>query len=529
MANETRVNLKHLLEDLRDAYTSPVEEVIITELIANALDSGASSIALSCDAAGRAVRCTDDGQGMNRAQLRNYHNIAASTKERGFGIGFAGVGAKLSLLVASSVVTESRGKYGTRAAASWYLHNAYRAPWKFVPFSGAVATSRGTAVTIRLKDGADTLLDPAFLERTVKRHFYPLIVEHAGLRKVMGTLYKKPVTIAVNGKAVTERVENTHDFLVRGKNSRATIGAGFIERAQVDRNFWNRFLGKRGERLHDAGLKISTYGKVIKGGWEWLGISPKNPELVSGIVEIPELSRILTTNKADFMTDTVSMRKYYQLRKAVQSAVQPLLRELGESREGDQESHTPVAWKPLTRDIENALSSLSRQFPELESIVGARRVAIAAGESGAAEKHAHENDEDPIMQTDPSDADAERGDENDAGDTGNPPNADIPLVPDAKGDRLKRVKRPKFSILFDPFQDAERHLLGRLADEVVHINTRHPAWETAQSLHLDQYHVVVTVGLLLAQELRGSEEVGEFMNAFLGAWGAASRKAGRLF
>src|SRR3989338_4256196 len=109
MTNETRVNLKHLLEDLRDAYASPVEEVIVTELIANALDSGASRIRLETDADVRTFLCIDNGEGMNRAALRSYHNIAASTKERGEGIGFAGVGAKLSLLVAEKVVTESRG------------------------------------------------------------------------------------------------------------------------------------------------------------------------------------------------------------------------------------------------------------------------------------------------------------------------------------------------------------------------------------------------------------------------------------
>ena len=38
---ETRVDLQHLLEDLRDAYTGALEETILTEITANALDSGA--------------------------------------------------------------------------------------------------------------------------------------------------------------------------------------------------------------------------------------------------------------------------------------------------------------------------------------------------------------------------------------------------------------------------------------------------------------------------------------------------------
>jgi hypothetical protein len=43
---ETRVDLQHLLEDLRDAYTGAIEETILTEVVANALDSGATRIRL---------------------------------------------------------------------------------------------------------------------------------------------------------------------------------------------------------------------------------------------------------------------------------------------------------------------------------------------------------------------------------------------------------------------------------------------------------------------------------------------------
>ena len=41
---ETRVDLEHLLEDLRDAYPSSLEETILTEIIANSLDSRANQI-----------------------------------------------------------------------------------------------------------------------------------------------------------------------------------------------------------------------------------------------------------------------------------------------------------------------------------------------------------------------------------------------------------------------------------------------------------------------------------------------------
>jgi HSP90 family molecular chaperone len=117
---ETRVDLQHLLEDLRDAYTGALEETILTEMAANALDSGATRVSLTPSAANATLTVVDDGRGMQRRDLARYHDIAASTKSRGEGIGFAGVGIKLGLLVAREVVTETR-RGATHVATVWRL------------------------------------------------------------------------------------------------------------------------------------------------------------------------------------------------------------------------------------------------------------------------------------------------------------------------------------------------------------------------------------------------------------------------
>ena len=104
---ETRVNLKHLLEDNRDSYPFPLEEAIVTELIGNALDSGAARIEFTPDRQQNSLTFVDNRGGMLPQQLEQYHNIAATTKTRGKGIGFAGLGAKLALLI-GEVVTETK-------------------------------------------------------------------------------------------------------------------------------------------------------------------------------------------------------------------------------------------------------------------------------------------------------------------------------------------------------------------------------------------------------------------------------------
>jgi Histidine kinase-, DNA gyrase B-, and HSP90-like ATPase len=105
---QTRVDLLHLLEDLRDAYPGDLEETILTEIVANSLDSGARHLRVLTDPVDRTLVVVDDGRGMGRRELSRYHDVAASTKERGEGIGFAGVGIKLGLLVAEEVLTETR-------------------------------------------------------------------------------------------------------------------------------------------------------------------------------------------------------------------------------------------------------------------------------------------------------------------------------------------------------------------------------------------------------------------------------------
>src|SRR5437870_7985574 len=143
---ETRVDLLHLLEDLRDAYPGSTEETILTEIFANSLDSGATTIAIATDPTAPALTIVDDADGMKRRELARYHDIAASAKARGAGIGFAGVGIKIALLVCSEVTTETRrGKL--HVASSWRLASPHKAPWRCVAPDGKVA-ARGTAVRL---------------------------------------------------------------------------------------------------------------------------------------------------------------------------------------------------------------------------------------------------------------------------------------------------------------------------------------------------------------------------------------------
>lgn len=521
MPNETRVNLKHLLEDLRDAYAAPIEEVIVTELIANALDGGAHIVRLETVPEARLFRCVDDGGGMNRVALRNYHNIAASTKERGEGIGFAGVGAKLSLLVAQHVITESRGKNGAHAAAEWYLKDAYKAPWKFVSFSGLIKKGRGTAVSLILKQGNNALLDEVFLTQTVQRHFYPIVSSEELIGKVMRTCYKKPIEVFVNGNVVEVGAvgKSSHAFSIYQGRHRKVIGAGFIEKAVIDQTFWQKMFGTDSERPGESGLRISTYGKVIRGGWEWLGLPIKHPELLSGVVEIPSLSSILTTNKSDFLSDRASLKKYYDVRKSVQRAVLPILRELGEAEEHKEAVKTSAAWKPLAHDIEGALSKMTESFPELEALIGEHWRRQAARTADVNRHRATGEKETDILPRGEV-ASAQKRESSSVRE---------PLTEDKGGEKTKRTKQPGLEIAFEDFDVGDVAHLGRLVEERVVVNTAHPAWKRAEALGQEPYHVLLVVALTLGEYLQSSEGIPAFVSTFLKSWSEAAESSGRLF
>jgi len=164
---QTRVDLQHLLEDLRDAYPDAIEETILSEVVANALDSGGASIRVLTDPTEKTLVVVDDGSGMSRRELARYHDLAASTKTRGEGIGFAGVGIKLGLLVAEAVLTETR-RGPVHVASRWHLASRHKAPWRWVEPPGWVG-ERGTAVGLRLRNPLSPLLDAGYLEGCLRR------------------------------------------------------------------------------------------------------------------------------------------------------------------------------------------------------------------------------------------------------------------------------------------------------------------------------------------------------------------------
>lgn len=511
---ETRVDLLHLLEDLRDAYPGAIEETILTEIIANALDSGADLIRLAPDPASASIAIVDNGSGMPRRDLRRYHDLAASTKARGQGIGFAGVGIKLALLACREVVTETRrGK--VHVATSWQLASRHRAPWKWTAPPGLVA-ERGTAVRLHLADPLSPLTDRGYLEAAVRRHYQPLL--DPACDEILSPLYPRGIVFELNGETLRKQActaSETAPIAIRTGRKRKPSAAGYLFREPVSLPEDQR------------GIAISTYGKIIKRGWDWPGVSPNAPDRIGGLIEVPPLAASLTLNKGDFIRTGARGAAYLAFRKAIQEAVVRQLAAWGDSRE-QPDAARPRTLRTLERDLERVLLELSDGFPLLASLVEHRRDGQKRLPLGPKSPAGDRAGFGPGISEMPSALPEGEAPETPPGPAGQPqaapaePPAERPVADTAAPVGERRQRRPARLGLTVQFEERPGDPeLGRLLESTVFINRAHPACQRAAASRSEGYHIALTVALALAP--LAVEPAGEhaFVTAFLSRWGEA--------
>ena len=518
---ETRVDLLHLLEDLRDAYPGSTEETILTEIVANALDSGATTITITTDTAAPALTIVDDGDGMRRRELARYHDLAASTKVRGAGIGFAGVGIKIALLVCAEVVTETR-RAKHHVASAWHLGSRQKAPWRWVPPPGLVVV-HGTAVRLTPTNVLSPLLDPGFIEGAIQRNFQPLL--DPALAEIFSAHYPRGVAFVLNGRRLEQhgwRATESAPVAIRMARRRKPVGVGYLIRdvAPLPEDF--------------RGVAVSTFGKVIKRGWDWLGVAPSVPERLGGLIEVPALAECLTLNKADFIRAGARGATYLAYRKAIQEAVSRQLALWGDADEADERTRRRAA-RPVERDLETVLADLAGDFPLLASLVeqrtgGQRRLPVASaaavrGHDAGALFEVHE----PATVTGepPEVADAEPVARPSGPSITGAPAPELATGHLATSPRTRRPARYGLAIQFEERPDDPEP--GRLVESTVLVNEAHPAYRRAVASRSEGYHVALSVALALAPLAVDPAKEHAFITAFLTSWGAAlgRRRAGR--
>ncbi len=244
----------------------------------------------------------------------------------------------------------------------------HRAPWRWIPPPGLV-TGRGTAVRLRIDNPLSPLLDPGFVEASIRRHYQPLL--DPALTDILSTRYPQGIRFAINGEPLHAQgwmAAETAPIAVRVARKRKPSAAGYLVRDRLPLPEEQR------------GVAISTFGKVIRRGWDWLGITTSAAAHVGGLIEAPALAECLTLNKADFIRAGARAATWLLYRKAIQEAVSRQLAAWGDVHDAGEQNRRRAA-RPVERDLETVLLDLADRFPLLASLVekhvgGQRRLLV---------------------------------------------------------------------------------------------------------------------------------------------------------
>jgi hypothetical protein len=389
---------------------------------------------------------------------------------------------------------------------------------------------RGTAVSLRVSNPLSPLLDPGFIEGTLRRHyqallepmFEPLLREH----------YPHGARFEVNERVLEPEVhaasrpgsDGLAPLEVRLARKRKPSAVGYLVRETMPLPEDRR------------GLAISTLGKVIKRGWDWIGLSPTTPEQVGGFIEVPALAGCLTLNKADFIRSGPRGAIYLAYRKAIQEVVAQQLASWGDARGAVEEARRRVT-RPVERDLERVLVDLADDFPLLASLVerregGQRRLPIGRGEQDArglvttALSGIRE-----VAQTAAQAGESQSLPAAGAVAEGSPRSATSIETPPGGSATLQGLGGPRrparygLAIQFESRPDEPE--LGRLVESTVWVNEAHPAYRRAAASRSEGYHLALAVAMALAPLAVEPDQERAFVNLFLASWGGALEEVGK--
>ena len=462
--HESSVNYQNLIRNLADMYPFEVAEVVVVELVANSLDAGATNISIDHNPNDKVLIVADNGKGMSGTQFEEYHDFAAGLKTRGTGIGFAGVGAKISFNIADRVITETRSE-SFSGGSNWYLQSKKKLLWEDIQSTNL--SGNGTRVEVRFR--GDINIPYSTREDLIKllqRHYLPLLdAKFLWLYERLG-YYSSKVRFIVNGEIlepgnVAEQfaLDRVKEFYPESANKR--IGYGVLGLAASEYPI--------GEDI--CGVLLCTHGKVIKGDLFNQFPGSLGPRLF-GLVEIRNFVNFLTTAKTDFIRVRGKHREFERLYDPVRREFKTWLAELGIQP-------TEIAGTDEATRLERELKKVLDDVPELGEFFGFRtkKSVLVQDENGTVVANKHEG----IEETFPV-GEGEAGDSLGAVDVGDQPGQALVENAESGTTRAKPISRagrrgPRIGFAEAP----DREDMAWVDGNSVVINSVHPCYLKAYS------------------------------------------------
>ncbi|MGC8682265.1 MAG: ATP-binding protein, partial [Candidatus Acidifodinimicrobium sp.] len=254
---DSSANWEKLLPDFRSNYEENNDLFILfIELIANSLDAGASEVNIEIDPNHQWIKFLDNGKGMDGEAFKEYHNLGSLSKERGKGIGFAGVGAKLYIDLCSKIETVTKQKGSSLGYHSiWLWDNIKKRP-KYKPeeIKGEEYVGKhGTLIKVYNPKGLTEVSLKDIENKILENYNFAL--------KPYGTL-----AIKLNGKQIEPRILNGKIFdasaSLRNKRSHIRISGKIVYDPTCD----------------DPEIHIIVYGKTVSVVSSWVDSLPFKKE-----------------------------------------------------------------------------------------------------------------------------------------------------------------------------------------------------------------------------------------------------------
>ncbi|MBI4283854.1 MAG: hypothetical protein HY663_05230 [Chloroflexi bacterium] len=448
---------------------------------------------------------TDDGTGMDAATFEEYHDFAAGLKTRGTGIGFAGVGAKVSFNVADCVITETRSN-SFSGGSNWYLQSKKRLVWDDIQPSHLEGT--GTRVEVRFRlDTKISYADSQSIIKILRRHFLPLFDNaFLDLYQHMGH-YSKDLRFVINGQTMTPSDVKSDFQLDRAKvffptKAGKRIGYGVLGVAASEYPM----------RSDICGVVLSTYGKVIKG--DLFNQFPGSlGARLFGLVEVPAFVNFLTTSKTDFLRSPDKHREFERLYDPIRQVFKGWLTELGVQQ--PEEVDTDEAHK-LERELKNLIGDV----PELANFFGFRIKASVLSPSNSGTTLA--SNAEGIQGTSPV-GEGSRGEGPGPVDAGAEPGqapVEDPEKPTMGAEPISRSAKRGPRITFKAAPD--RPELAWVEGSSIVINRDHPAYKRVRSNSQARRLYSLFAIASAVQKFVGSEHKAPdmaFIDRMMTAWG----------
>jgi hypothetical protein len=471
---------KKLIKDFRDQFPYDPLTALIVETFANAVDAGATKIDVEI-VGGNIFRIMDNGTGMTQAVFKEYHNIASLTKKRGETIGFAGVGAKIFLDRAESIVTETKSR-SFRGATHWAFYSE-SLEWKPVHTTNRVTSPTGTFVQVNLTMVEDIgKLSARFVTEVLRQQYNAILMKFYTVK-----------TVTVNGKKVDpyelaeNEIDKKKDFLFKYGNNKV-----------------KGFLIKSCKILPEEyqGPFIVVHGKTVS--QEWFRQYPLQSDSFYGLIQADYLIDILRTSKSDFERTSMLWKKFCGKMATVLSQ---WLVEIG-AKPTKQNMNNNL--ERMSEEIEKSINRVLK-LPEFEEIAKTlfqniiqRNVAIRSEQSellGAQTGGGQIIEGTAAGRQGTGDGTVTSGDDEEIG-FAEDPQGTVPV---------EKVHRRVKGLIRIGFEEKPNDAMEGWADpaqKAIIVNIGHPAWKIADELtlesrseHVTVYHILRTVFSTLVDEV----------------------------